>query len=130
MALQYRVRYLRQTGDGEVELPSGGDGAMSVFGEVSARAGAVYQVAANEFEVSADAIVEELRSGDLKPTDLVLIDGTWMPLVDSQPFGELATAREAALTLRRNLRYGLALGGAVVFAVLVILLKAFAAASR
>ncbi len=87
---RYKLRRLTQVGPGVVDRTYHGRGAAGAFMAASDQAGAVYDISANDFEMAHDEIETQLKSGMLKPTDLVFVDGTWTTLADSIPFGDLA----------------------------------------
>jgi hypothetical protein len=94
-----RVRKLSPIGRGFIIPPSfqGGYGSStSGFGDE------VFEIEAEERDLTPGEITEGLRSGQLRSTDLVLIDGQWLSLRDSAPFGEVASRRAIVETVRRT----------------------------
>lgn len=63
------------------------------YSTLSDHAGAVYDVDADEAVMQQAEVVAALRSGELRSSDLVNIDGVWTTLLDSPPFGEVAETR-------------------------------------
>lgn len=58
----------------------------AVFALPSAAAGAVHQVTEERVDLSAASIDESLRTGALRSTDLIELDGGWVALADAIPF--------------------------------------------
>lgn len=84
----FRVRRLTQQGAG-----------VSSSGSMSDRAGAVFDVKASDASLTDEQVVQALRRGQLRSTDLVQVDGVWSTLADSLPFGDEA----AKLTMGEGL---------------------------
>jgi hypothetical protein len=114
MSTSYKVRRLSTVGPGVVDRTYRGRGAAGAFMAMSDQAGAVYDIASNESELFADDIEARLKNGDLKPTDLVLVDGTWTTFADSIPFGDVVHGEQQA-----NRKMGLIIGA--VLAVLALM---------
>lgn len=114
----YRVRRLTQTGQGVVQMEGRG-----AFAAATAQAGAVYDVAANEFECTEEQVLDGLRRGLLQTTDLVQQDGAWCSLADSIVFGDEAAKHAGGESLRRNFVGAVLVLGSIAFIVLVIIVR-------
>ncbi|MER2563022.1 MAG: hypothetical protein ABTQ32_20010 [Myxococcaceae bacterium] len=84
----FPIRILRRAGRGEMQFSF--TSIEAVFALPSAAAGAVHQVAEERVEMSAASIDESLRTGALRSTDLIELDGAWVALADAIPFLEAA----------------------------------------
>jgi hypothetical protein len=96
-----RVRKLSPIGRGFIIPPSfrgGGYGSnTSGFGDE------VFEIEAEERDLTPGEITEALRNGQLRSTDLVLIDGQWISLRESDPFGDVASRRAVVETVQRTI---------------------------
>jgi hypothetical protein len=88
---------------------------------MSDRAGAVFDVKASEATLNEAQVVDALRRGHLRSTDLVQVDGVWSTLADSMPFGDEASKLKLGEGLGRTAKSVLmaaaallAFGGALV----------------
>lgn len=122
----YRVRKLSTVGAGVVDRTYRGRGASAAFMAASERAGAVYEVSANEVRLSADEVMAMLRSGELASTDLVYADGAWGPLAESVYFEDVAHLAAKRERLKRNLPYIATVVGFAGFGLLVAILQVIA----
>jgi hypothetical protein len=83
---RFRYRKLSAGGDRQV---AAGHGA---FGMLSAQAGAVHTVNADEGEASRDELEKMLRAGKIAPSDLVFSEGRWVTFTEAPEFYEVAVA--------------------------------------
>lgn len=84
----FRIRILRRAGGGHTENPS--HGIQAVLALPSVAAGAVHEVMEERVDLDAARIDESLRTGALRSTDLIELDGAWVALADAIPFLEAA----------------------------------------
>jgi len=106
-AQRFKVRKLTHAGKGEVapsrpDFPSRGRDSLD---RISAEAGAVFPIAADELELTYAEIVARLLHGELGSNDLVLEEQGWCSLVDSLTFGDAAAARARVEGVSRNLPF-------------------------
>lgn len=112
MPLQsFVVRQLKQVGRPDYEAVRQGRSGDPA-GTLSAAAGPVFEIEAQELRLSADEVAERLSARKLHSTDLVFIDGTWVTLAESPPFFEVAEPHA-----RRERRIQTAKGALLVFTV-------------
>jgi hypothetical protein len=96
MTTLYKVRRLTQVGHGVVDRSTNVRGAPGAFMAMSDQAGAVYDVASTDAELTHEGVLEALKNGQLRPNDLVFADGVWSSLLESMAFGDEAAARQTA----------------------------------
>lgn len=101
----YRVRKLSTVGEAVVDRTFHGRGAAGAFMAASDRAGAVYDVSADELTLSADEVISMLQQGRLASTDLVFADGAWSALAESIYFEDAAHVAARRERFSRNLPY-------------------------
>ncbi len=84
----FPIRILRRAGRSEMQFTF--TSIEAVFALPSAAAGAVHQVTEERVDLSAASIDESLRTGALRSTDLIELDGGWVALAEAIPFMEAA----------------------------------------
>lgn len=122
---RFRYRTLSEGGDYEVE-PVEGRGAFRAFNALSAQAGAVHTV--NTFEADGEFadLVEQLKTGELSPSDLVFSGGRWVTFSESAEFFEACEGivdRKARAHQVRSILLGV---GAIAAFVLLFVLRVLA----
>ena len=93
-------------------------GDKNLFGRMAAQLGFstadVHEVTAERLVMSAERIDEALRTGALRSTDLIELDGGWVALADAIPFmeaAEVAQRRERRVALAKKCLHALLLVG-------------------
>lgn len=99
---RFRVRALKTIGRPTIDLTQHKI-ETEVFELGPAIAAAVYEVSANERELTGAQVLELLERGQLRSTDLVQLGGVWKTLVEAPPFFEVAERRAR---VERRVRLG------------------------
>ncbi len=102
--MRYRVRRLEQRGKGTVDEPTTDSARLNLAVGIAARSGAVFEVEAADFELDAEQIREGLRKRELKTTDLLVVNQSWVTIAEAPEFEDFARSYARAETLARNLR--------------------------
>jgi len=104
MTTLFAVRTLKTTG--RPDMASQKLSGRSVDGVFmgARRAGAVFEVEANEVSLSREEIFQRLSKGALHSCDLVFAHDRWGTLLEHEEFGALAQARARIEGVRRTAR--------------------------
>jgi hypothetical protein len=125
-AVLHRVRSLSTVGPGVVDSTYRGRGGGGVFMAMSDQAGAVFEVDAQEAELTEDQVIGALKSGQLKTTDLVFEGGRWTTFAESIVFEEVARGPATGEAFVRNAKYVLMGLGATIAMFAYVLLRVLA----
>ncbi len=110
----FSVRRLSTSGQGQAARSSYiGFQGTGAFMALSDRAGAVYDIKAEELTLTHDEIVARFEARRLAANDLVQVDGRWCSFIDSMPFGEIAAKHDRGAVFKRVWPY-VAIGFGVI----------------
>jgi hypothetical protein len=119
MSQTYVIRSLRRTGKPTIDVEPTrrlSAAVVQVLAMGAAFDGAVYEVGANDLRLTEGEINERLLASQLRSTDLIRVNGAWLPLAEYVPVGDaaaVAARRERRLRALRSI--GLALLTTIAF---------------
>jgi hypothetical protein len=104
MTTRFAVRTLKTTGPGVLAATTWVRPWLQLTELGARRLAAVYDVEADQASLTREEVVEHLRGGALRSSDLIFAHGRWNTLLEHEEFGALAARRARSEGLRRGLR--------------------------
>lgn len=127
LTLSYAIRRLRKSATSPANRSSN---FRDPSANVDAMAGAVYEIEAEELRLTAEAVAVRLEERWLRSTDLVMVDGHWTTLAESQPFSELAAPMARRERLIQGARDAAILFGFLGLWLLIVFLRVYLRSPR